>query len=178
MSTATTLEISSAFVNIMDVTVAFTEKATNTILPSGNVYIPPSSYNTTIQYSSNLKSLSNLGTSGIVARIPSGNFVTRAIDAGFGIVVENPNMAGGNPRISVDPSIIAAGQEVFNELLLGIDGATSVFTTTKTHAIGTVRLYYNGMRLPPTSFTSDGTSIHLGFVPLPGDYMVVDYRWT
>ena len=177
MATVTTLEISSAFVNVMDITVAFTEKATNTILPNGNVYIPPSDYTTTIQYSSNLKSLSNLGTIGIVSRIPTGNFVTRALTSGFGIVITNPDSTAGNPTISVDPGILTATQEVFNELLVGIDGATTVFATARTHVVGTVRLYYNGIRVPPSAFTSDGTSIYTNFTPYVEDYLVVDYRW-
>lgn len=174
MSTATTIEISSAFVNVMDISVAFSERATNTILPNGNVYIPPSDTQTTIQYSSNLKSLSNLGTSGLVTRMPSGNFVTVALTEG--LVVET---SGGTSSLSVDPTIIAASQLIYNEMLAGIDGVTTVFYTAQTHVVGTVQLYYNGIRVPPTAFTSNGESITLvTFTPLAGDYLMVDYRWT
>lgn len=172
MSTATTIEISSAFVNVMDITVAFSERASNTILPNGNVYIPPSDAQTTIQYSSNLKSLSNLGTSGLVTRMPSGNFVTIALAEG--LTVET---SGGISSLSVDPAIIAASQLVYNEMLDGIDDVATVFQTVKTHVVGTVQLYYNGIRVPPTAFTSDGVSITLTFTPLVGDYLMVDYRW-
>jgi hypothetical protein len=177
MSTATTIEISSAFVNVMDISVAFTDKATNTtLLPNGNVYVPPSDSQTYIQYSSNLKSLSNLGTSGIVNRLPSGDFTTTSIGAGLMLGVSG-SQAGGT--LFVSPSIVTSSQQVENELLAGIDGVTTVFQTAQPHIVGTVKLYYNGLRADPSAhYSTDGTNVSLNFTPQVGDYLVVDYKWT
>lgn len=177
MSTATTIEISSAFVNVMDLTVAFSERATNTILPNGNVYIPPSDVQTTIQYSSNLKSLSNLGTYGIVSREEPGKFSTVSIGEGLLLASLGGPTSGG--VLFVEPSITAASKEIRNELLEGIDGIRTVFQTIQNHVVGSVCLYYNGIRTSPENFTTDGTNIEITtFVPQVGDYVLVDYLWT
>ena len=177
MSTATTIEISSAFVNVMDLTVAFSERTTNVVLPNGNVYIPPSDPQTTIQYSSNLKSLSNLGTYGLVSRDDPGKFSTVSLGGGLVLASLGGPTSGG--ILFVEPSVTAAAKEVFNELLSGIDGIRTVFQTAQNHVVGSVCLYYNGLRTSPENFTTDGTNIEIiTFVPQVGDYIVVDYKWT
>lgn len=175
MSVATTIEISSAFVDTMDLTVAFSERVTNVLLPQGNVYIPPSDTQTTIQYSSNLKSLSNLSTFGLVSRDEPGTFSTVNLGAGF-----QPGTGGPNNLLQLDPNIILAAQTVYGEAIpvQYIDGVNDTFPTARPHAIGSIRLYYNGLLVSSDNYTSDGEYVTLTtFVPYRGEGITVDYTW-
>ena len=87
------------------------------------------------------------------------------------------SMAVFRDQAYIDDALAGLGLEVWNELLVGVNGSSSSFSLAYTPMSGTVRLYHNGMRLTPgVDFSVIGSSISTTFVPDAGDNLLADYR--
>ena len=87
------------------------------------------------------------------------------------------SMAVFRDQAYVDSALAGLGVEVWSELLSGLDGSSSSFSLANTPMSGTVRLYYNGLRLTPEiDYSIIGSSISTTFVPGASDTLLADYR--
>lgn len=101
----------------------------------------------TFGLNSELNTLANLNTTGILARTGTGTYATRSLAAGTGITITNGNGVSGNPTLSVNQSALSLNS-------IGVTGdinlnTYNLYTTGYLGAMGT--LYGNNLASYNTS---------------------------